>query len=126
MNRRPLLRVTAVVEVATGVALVVAPSAIVELLLGNGLSAPHSLVLARITGIALVSMGTACWLAANGPGQVGRALIAGMLLYNVGVSILLIHAALFLTIQGIALWPASALHLVLAAWCIASLRTGRD
>jgi hypothetical protein len=103
MNTRPLLWVTAVVEAATGVALVVAPSALVELLLGDGLLAPKFCVLARVTGIALISMGTACWLAASGPGRAGHAIIAGMLLYNVGVSILLIYSALVLTIQGIVL-----------------------
>src|SRR6185369_13899686 len=114
MNTRPLLRVTAVVEAATGFALGVSPSAIVELLLGDGLSAPQSYVLARVTGVALFSMGTACWLAASGPGRAGHAIVAGMLLYNVGVSIILVNSALVLTIQGIALWPASALHLLLA------------
>ena len=63
MSTRSLLVVTALLEAGTGIALLVAPSLTVELLLGTGLSSPQSLVLGRITGAALISIGVACWLA---------------------------------------------------------------
>jgi len=46
-----------------------------------------------------------------------------MLIYNVAVPILLIHAAIDSTLRGIALWSASVLHFALATWCIACLRS---
>jgi len=124
MCTRWLLIVTALVEAATGLALLVVPSQTVAILLGEGTLSPHALVVARVTGAALLSIGVTCWLSRHSE-RSGAALglIAGLLIYNVAVPLLLIHAALALTIYGIALWPASALHAALASWCIASLAT---
>jgi len=124
MNTESLLLVTALLELGTGVALLAAPSFIVELLLGAELASPQAFVLGRITGVALISLGVACWLARSGEGSTARTgLVAGMLIYNVSVPILLIHAALASRMEGIALWPASVLHLLLAIWCLARLRS---
>ena len=117
-----LLIVTALVEVGTGVALLIAPSLVVELLLGEGLSSPQALVLGRVTGAALISIGVACWLARNGESSGHRALVSGMLVYNFAVPVLLIRAAIAFGMRGPALWPASVLHLGLAIWCVLCLR----
>lgn len=114
--------VTAFAEVGTGVALIIAPSLLIELLLGEGLSSSQSVVLGRITGAALLSIGAACWLVSQGDSGGQRGLVAGVLLYNVAVPVLLIHAATVLGMRGIALWPASVLHVCLAIWCILCLR----
>ena len=119
---KPLLIVTALVELGTGVALVIAPSLLVELLVGAGLTSPQSLVLGRVTGAALISIGVACWLTRNGESTGQRALVGSMLIYNFAVPVLLIHAAIGLGMCGIALWPASVLHLGLAISCILCLR----
>lgn len=117
-----LLIVTALVEVGTGVALLMAPSLVVELLLGAGLSSPQSLVLGRITGAALVSTGVACWLAHNGEPSGRRGLVGGLLIYNLAVPALLTRAAIADGTRGIAIWPACVLHLGLAVWCALFLR----
>jgi hypothetical protein len=117
-----LLIVTALVEVGAGVALFVAPSRLVELLLGDGLSSPQALVLGRVTGAALISIGVACWLASQSESSGHRALVGGMLIYNLAVPVLLIRAAIAFGMRGIALWPAAILHLGLAIWCVLGLR----
>ena len=122
MNIKSLLTVTALLETATGLALLVAPSVIVELLLGAGLSSPQSLVLGRIAGAALVSIGVACWLARKEEAVV-RGLVTGLLIYNVAVPVLLIYAAIAVGMRGIALLPASFLHVALAFWCLLCLRS---
>ena len=61
-----LLIVTALVEVGTGVALLIAPSFVVELLLGEGLSSPQSLVLGRITGAARSRSASPAGFSSNG------------------------------------------------------------
>ncbi len=124
MNIKSLLIVTALIEAATGIALLVAPSVIVELLLGAGLSSPQSLVLGRIAGAALISISVACWQARKSERndtQIG--LLAGLLVYNIAVPALLIYAAIAPGLHGIALWPASILHVMLAIWCLACLRS---
>ena len=113
-----LLIVIALVELVTGFALLIAPSWIVELLLGDGLSSPQSLVLGRIMGSALISIGVACWRTRNGEGSQRGALVGSMLIYNLAVPLLLTRAAIADGMRGIAIWPACVLHFGLAVWCM--------
>jgi len=122
MSTKSLLIVTALVEAGTGIALLIAPSVIVELLLGAGLESLQSLVLGRVAGAALISIGVTCWLAGKGESAAQKVLVTGLLVYNVAVPVLLIYAAIASGMLGIALWPASILHLTLAIWCVVCLR----
>ena len=71
---RRVLVLAAVSEVATGAGLLILPTLIVRLLLGVE-SAGVAVVIARVTGIALVALGIACW-----PGRMNP--FRGMLTYN--------------------------------------------
>jgi hypothetical protein len=113
-----LLLVTALVEMGAGIALLVAPSWVTKLLLGEALSSPPSLVLGQITGAALVSIAVACWFASNRELRDARGMIGSLLIYNLAVPALLIHAAFAYETRGIALWPACILHFGLAIWCM--------
>lgn len=129
MNPAPytksLLIATALLETATGVALMASPAIPVSLLLGAPLDAPVGLAVARVAGAALISLGLACWLARNdGSSRPGRTVVSAMLFYNVAVAAVLAHAGLGPGATGVALWPAVGLHAALAAWCIAGLRNG--
>jgi hypothetical protein len=117
-----LLLATALVEIGTGVALLVAPAWVTKLLLGEGLSSPQSLVLGQITGAALVSIGVACWLASSREPGGQRGMVGSLLIYNLAVPVLLIHAAVAYGTRGIALWPAGVLHTTLAIWCVLCLQ----
>jgi hypothetical protein len=126
MKSKQLFVVTAAIEAATGLALVLSPLLVVSLLLGTSLDAPGGLVLARIAGAALLSLGVACWLAREDAlSRAARGVIAAMLLYNAGTVAVLIYAGMVLGLSGIGLWPAVLLHAALAVWCIACLRTKR-
>ena len=93
------------------------------MLLGSRLDTPVALVLGRVAGVALLSLGIACWLARNdGKSQAGTGLITAMLLYNTLAAAILAHAGVGLEMFGVGLWPAVLLHLALAVWCIACLR----
>ena len=123
---RKLLIVTAVVETATGLTLLLLPPLVAGLLLGTSLDAPAALVVGRMTGAALMSLGGACWLARNdGPSCALRALVAAMLLYNGAAVAVLASAGAREGLVGVLLWPTVALHLTLAVWCIACLRSAR-
>ena len=56
---KKLLGLTAVLEGATGLALLIVPSLVAQLLLGMELTGV-SIPIARVTGIALVGLGIAC------------------------------------------------------------------
>lgn len=122
MNTKSLLIVTAVVEVGAGLALVSVPSLTAEVLLGEGLVPPPALVVARVAGAAVISLSVACWLERNGEGRAQSGLVAGMLIYNIAVPIVLFHAWIIFSLSGIGLWPASVLHAALGIWCIVCLR----
>lgn len=121
-----LLIATAGIEAATGLALLVLPSLVVSLLLGASLDAPSALVVARVAGVALLSLSVACWLARNDEWSRSAAgVVTAMLLYNVAIASVLAYAGTGLNLSGIGLWPAVVLHAALAAWCIACLRKQR-
>ena len=126
MAARKLLIVTALVETPTGVMLLLSPALVVAFLLGASLDAPAALVVARIAGAALISLGGACWLARNdGPNRAVPGLVAAMLLYNCVAVAVLANAGTGAGLVGVLTWPVMALHAALAIWCIACLRSGR-
>ncbi len=114
-----LLAITAVLEAATGLALLSTPGVVARLLLGATLDAPAAVTVARVAGAALLALGVACWLARDN----GRALVVAMLLYNAVAVAVLAHAALGLAVSGVGLWPAVGLHTALAGWCAAALNS---
>jgi hypothetical protein len=126
MVARKLLMATALVETPIGLMLLLSPKLVVAFLLGASLDAPAALVVTRIAGTALLSLGGACWLARDdGPNLARRGLVAAMLLYNCAAGAVLAAAGVGVRLVGVLLWPAVALHAVLALWCIACLRSGR-
>jgi hypothetical protein len=94
----------AVAEAATGLALLIVPSLVGQLLLGEELSDVAAAV-ARVAGIALIALGIACW-----PGPP----LVGMLAYSTVVTLYLAYLGVAAGLTGILLLPAVALHLVLS------------
>jgi len=120
MVARKLLIVTALVETPIGLMLLLSPALVVPFLLGTSLDAPAALVVARVAGAALLSLGGACWLARDdGPSRARRGLVAAMLLYNSVAAAVLASAGAGVRLVGVLMWPAVALHAVLAVWCTA-------
>ena len=95
----------AVAEAATGLALLIVPSLVGQLLLGvefTGVAIP----VARVAGIALIGLGVACW-----PGPP----LVGMLIYSAAVTLYLAYVGIAGGLTGVFLWPAVVLHVILAA-----------
>jgi hypothetical protein len=126
-QRASLLIVTAVVEVATGLALLLVPAVPIKLLLGLQTAAPEVIFISRVTGAALLSIGVSSWLARNDRDSVSqRGVLIGVLIYDVIVAMLLAFAALVLKFVGVALWPGVVLHSALAVWAGASLASRKQ
>jgi hypothetical protein len=114
---RKLLIVTVLAETPVGLLLLLSPSLVAWLLLDASLAAPAAVIVSRIAGAALLSLGVACWLARDeGPSPALRGVIAAMLLYNCATIAILVYAAV-LGLVGVLMWPAVAVHAALAAWC---------
>jgi len=99
-----VLAFAAVSEAATGLALLIAPSLVGQLLLGTELTGV-AVTVARVAGIALIALGIACW-----PGTP----LIGMLTYSAAVTVYLAYLG-FAGMNGILLWPAVVLHVILTA-----------
>jgi hypothetical protein len=117
-----LLSLTAIIEAATGRALLVAPSFVVRWMLGSPLETYAAVTLGHIAGAALLALGVAAGVArGDGGGRGTRGLVAALMIYNLGVSVILGAAGIRGQPIGVALWPAVVLHAAMAAWCIVSL-----
>ena len=118
-----LLKLTAIIEVATGLGLMAVPSVVVRLLLGSPLDTSAAAMLGRVAGAALLALGVACWLARDDTqSRAARGLVVAMLIYNIAATALLAFAGIGLGLHGVALWPAVVLHAAMGAWCGACLR----
>lgn len=98
------LAFAAIGEGVTGLALLVAPSLVGELLLGEHL-AGVAVPVARVAGIALIALGIACW-----PGLP----LVGMLTYSAGATLYLAYLGIAGGLAGVLLWPAVVLHAILS------------
>ncbi len=111
------LAFSTVAEGATGVALLVAPSLVGQLLLGSELPEVASLI-ARCFGIALVALGLACWPRERSSAPPPQALRA-MVVYNVLIAGLLAYAGTAGGLGGVLLWPAVAVHALVGVLLVA-------
>ena len=119
---KPLLSMMGAAEAATGLVLAVAPSFLVELLLGAAPDTAAGTTVSRVAGAAMFALGVACWLARqDATGGAAKGLIAAMLLYNAAVAAVLALAWAGQGLSGIALWPAVLAHAALAVWCVVAL-----
>jgi hypothetical protein len=107
-----LLTFSAAVECVTGVALMVAPSLVVRLLLGAELSNAAALALGRVAGFALLALGLAVWPGRNV--DITPAALRAMLSYNSLTALYLLYLGLAGESFGPLLWPAVALHGIIA------------
>jgi hypothetical protein len=108
---KPLI-VAAAAEAATGAALLIVPSLVGQLLLGEALTGV-AIPVARVAGLALIGLGIACW-----PGPP----LVGMLAYSATVTLYLAYLGLAGGLAGVLLWPAVILHLILTALLARGLR----
>jgi hypothetical protein len=99
---RKVLIFAAVGEGATGLALLIVPSLVGQLLLGEELTG-IAIPVGRVTGIALTALAVACW-----PGPP----LLGMLIYSTLATLYLGYLG-FAGGTGVLLWPAVVLHVIL-------------
>ena len=103
-DRSKVLVLAAMAEGATGLALVLSPSLVGDLLLGQPLLGLSSTV-ARVAGIALVGLAVACW---PGPAWLG------MLSYGSMVAVFLSYVGTVEGLSGALLWPAVGIHALIS------------
>lgn len=111
-----VLVLAAVSEAGTGLALLIVPSLVGRLLLGEELTG-IAIPVARVAGIALVALGVACW-----PGPP----LIGMLVYSGAVTLYLAYVGFVGGFTGILLWPAVVLHVILTILLARAATTDKE
>ena len=102
---KKVLVFAAVGETVTGLALLIVPSLVGQLLFGQELTGV-AIPVARVAGIALIALGIACW-----PGPP----LVAMLIYGAVVTLYLCYIGLAGGLTGVLLWPVVLLHVILSA-----------
>jgi len=110
---RRILAFTVIVEIGTGLGLLLLPALVGALLVGGDLVGA-GVVVARCLGMTLVALGLACWRGRQSAGNVAAA-VRGMLLYNAGIALYLAYVGTVGHLGGPLLWPAVLIHAVVAA-----------
>jgi quinol-cytochrome oxidoreductase complex cytochrome b subunit len=125
-NSKLFLSVTAFVEAATGLCLLILPAVLFAVLLGLDPSSVDAIFVGRLAGAALLAIGVASWMARTDERTLAhRGLLTGILVYNTAASLLLAYAGAILKMVGVLLWPAVAIHAILAVWCFCCLQPER-
>jgi hypothetical protein len=126
MKTKPLFIATALIEAGAGLGLLASPALAVSILIGAPFDTPAGSVVGRVAGAALLALALASWRARDdGHTRAAAGIVSAMLLYNVVVGLLLTYAGTSLRLFGVALWPAVAVHAVMALWCSATLMKNR-
>jgi hypothetical protein len=110
MKAKTLLTISSSIELATGIAVIAAPSLVTRVLFSADLT-PGGEAIGRVGGCALISLAIACWARAETDlTQPIRALF----LYNLFAGCYLAYLAISGDFASIFLIPAAALHVILA------------
>lgn len=100
------LLVATIGEAAMGIALIVLPSLVGQLLFGAPMDGDLTVVAARVAGIAVLGLSASCWW---------KSPLVGMLVYSAGITLLLAMVGVMGVLTGVLLWPAVLIHGVLTA-----------
>jgi hypothetical protein len=111
MTTKLVVKLSAAIEMLTGAALILTPSVVAILLLGVGGLNGSGIAIARLTGIALLSLVIACWPRDHVTANAVFALLAYNLLAAVYLASLRVAGGFVI---GPLLWPACVLHLLFA------------
>ena len=109
MTTKMLVRISAAIEAATGVALIAVPELVARVLLGTDLTA-SGVAVARVAGFGLFALGLACW---PGEGDATASAVRALVAYNLLAGLYLGYLRAGGGFVGYLLWPACVLHLVL-------------
>ena len=110
MTTRTVVLVSAAIEVATGIALIADPDFVARLLLGVSLS-DSGIAVGRLAGLGLLSLGLAC---RPGGDDATPQVLGALFTYNLLAALYLGYLRVGGGFVGYLLWPACALHALLA------------
>ena len=119
MNVKLLLEVMAFINVIAGLALIGIPVFLSGAVLGFPISEPGAIVVSRVAGAAILSLGIVCWmLISEARSRTGKSLVTGMAVFNTLLMLVMVYAITIQNISSPGLWVVVLVYSVLAGWCI--------
>jgi hypothetical protein len=119
---KSLLIASAIIELGAGLGLLCFPVLVVNLLTGESIGPPATLVIVRLGGAGLLSLGVACWTTQlDKELRAARTVVTAMLAYNIGAASVLAYAGIAHGLSQPVLWAAVVLHTVMTIWCATRL-----
>src|SRR5271169_117891 len=109
MKTTAVVKVSAAIEAATGVALIAVPELVALVLLGAELSS-SGIAVARVAGFGLLALGLACW---PGNEDATPRAVRALFVYNLLAGLYLGYLRVGGGFISYLLWPACVLHIVL-------------
>jgi hypothetical protein len=104
------LRVSGVIELATGCALIAAPSVVIQALSGSP-SDQAGWIVGRVLGGALLALGVVAMV--PGSTSADRGVTLALAVYNTSTTVILVVAGANGNADGLLLWPAAGVHATL-------------
>ncbi len=108
--KNKVLALAGVAEISTGLLLFAWPPMVVRLLFGAEISGV-GVIMSRISGVALISLGVSCW-----PGSSAFQPLNGMLTYSTLAMFYLGYIGIRSEMAGLFLWPAVVVHGILGVF----------
>lgn len=118
LSARSVLRFSLAAEGATGLAVLLAPGLVAQLLFATGV-AGAGVAYGRLLGVALLALVIACW--PRGDATPPAALLA-VLVYNLLAALYLLWVGMARPPTGILLWPAVVEHALVTLLLAARMR----
>lgn len=92
LTMKTFLSTTTLFEALTGIAMLVVPSLVVQILLDTTLTEQSGILLGRLSGEALIALAIACWMARDNS-TISLFMIKAFVFYNSAAALLLVYAA---------------------------------
>ena len=116
MNMKNALMLAAIVEAGTGLAMLIVPVFVWQLIFGEQLTGV-GIPVARVGAMALIGLGIACW-----PGPP----LVAMLTYGALATLYVAYIGFSGGFNGIFLWPVVIIHVILIALLARHVNRMRD
>lgn len=112
------LKATAVLEGFTGLALIVAPKLIIQLLFLSSMEESGGIFISRVAGVALLTIALLCWLTK----ETFPLLVKLLLFYNIAVAVMGFYSLSDSGLKGMGVAAIISFHTFFAIWGIAVLK----
>jgi len=118
-----LLKSTSIIEGLTGLALVLIPNVLTQLLLNIPINEVSGIIISMIAGSALIAIAIVCWLVSENNNAL--ALVKGLMFYNIAVVGIVLYSSIHFSVNSPVFFAIAGFHFVYGTWCLIVVRNNK-